>query len=65
MHENIIVFYKTLYKILSINVILFQLNVDFYYTSTAALHFQSVVKLVWLSLYNIYWCWGSQLPITD
>ena len=30
-----------------------------------ALHFQSAVKLVWLSLYNIYWCWGSSLPITD
>lgn len=35
MHVNIIVFYKALYKILSINIILFPLNVDFYYNSTA------------------------------
>lgn len=30
-----------------------------------ALHFQSAMKPVWLSLYNIYRCWGSRLPITD
>lgn len=35
MYVNIIVFYKTSYKILSINTVLFPLNVDFYYNSTA------------------------------
>lgn len=32
---------------------------------TMALHFQSIRRLVWLSLRNIYGCWGSTLPVMD